>query len=284
MLLRRPDPSLYHRDPNAHRAPVQLRYLGTAGFVIEGLGHTLVLDPFVTRPSLWTTLARPLVPDEALIRRLIPRADDVLIGHAHHDHVLDGPSVCLQTGARFLGSPAACHVARAAGVPEAQIRPTQGREDIAAGPATLRALPSLHGKIYGRVPLPGDITAPPAWPPRYRALRHGLVLNWHITLGGLKIVHIDSADFLDAELEGLEADVLCLCAIGRQSRPKYVETAARLLRPKVIVACHWDWFFDPYGQPMRLLPGVDLEGFSREITAVGAQPIILDQDGVLGLG
>ena len=33
------------------------------------------------------------------------RADDVLVGHAHMDHVLDAPSLCMRTGARLIGSP-----------------------------------------------------------------------------------------------------------------------------------------------------------------------------------
>ena len=62
--------------------------------------HTVVLDPYVSRPGLLATGLRPLRPDAELIRRVIPRADDVLVGHAHHDHVLDAPELCRQTGAR----------------------------------------------------------------------------------------------------------------------------------------------------------------------------------------
>ena len=65
----------------------------------------MVLDPFVTRHPLGHLLAnKPLPSDPALVRRLIPRADDVLIGHAHFDHILDGPVLCQQTGARLVGS------------------------------------------------------------------------------------------------------------------------------------------------------------------------------------
>jgi L-ascorbate metabolism protein UlaG (beta-lactamase superfamily) len=284
MLLKSVPDSLYYRAPVSDDADVRLRYLGTAGFVVEGAGRTLVIDPFVSRPSLRKTVFEPLAPDEELIARTIPRADDVIIGHAHHDHVLDAPCLCRQTGARFIGSPDACNVARAAGLDAAQILETRGGEAIASGTATLRGLPSEHGRVYfNRVSLPGDITEPPPWPARVTDLRHGLVLNWHIDIAGVQIVHIDTAEFFAHELEGLRADVLCLCAIGRKYRPDYVVEAISLLQPKVVVACHWDWFFTPFGADPKCLPGVDLPGFVDEIVRAGAQAVVLPFDGELGV-
>lgn len=283
MFLRRLDPRLL-RTPAAPvgQATVSIRYLGTAGFVVEGAQRTLVLDPFLTRPGLLATGLRPLRPDGDRLRRYLPRADDVLVGHAHHDHALDAPLLCQQTGARLIGSPDVANIGRAAGLPDAQIIETQGRETIACGAATVYGAPSRHGRVYlGRVTLPGHIPAPPPWPPRLRDLRHGLVLNWLLEIDGVRIFHIDSADFISEELEGLSADVLCLCAIGRRYRPRYVAEAVARLRPRYVIACHWDWFFAPYEAPPRLLPGVDLAGFISEIEETGAEPVVLPFEGRL---
>ena len=161
-MLRRIDPSLYQQPADPADPTVTLRYLGTAGFTLASAQRTIVIDPFVTRPGLLRTGLRRLVPDAEKIAQIIPHADDVIVGHAHHDHVLDSPQLCLQTGARFIGSPSACNVARAAGLPEAQIRATEGRERIACGSASVYGAPSRHGRVYfGRVTLPGVITAPP---------------------------------------------------------------------------------------------------------------------------
>jgi len=276
--------SIYDAEGLPPEPDLHIRYLGTAGFVFTGGQRTIVVDPFVSRPGLRATALGPMVPDEALISELIPRADDVLIGHAHYDHVLDGPTLCHQTGARLIGSPATMQVGRAAGLPEAQLLETRGRERILCGDAVVQGLPSAHGRVYfNRVTLPGDITTPPSWPPRLRELRHGLVLNWWLEMAGIRVVHIDSAEFFTEELAGLEADVVCLCAIGRRYRPRYVEECVELLRPKLIIPCHWDLFMTPWGTEPALLPGVDLPGFIEEIEATGVQARVPRMGGELGL-
>jgi L-ascorbate metabolism protein UlaG (beta-lactamase superfamily) len=259
---------------------LEMTYLGTAGFVLTDKQHTVVLDPYVSRPGI-TDLLRPLVPNAELIRQTIPKANDVLIGHAHYDHILDAPDLCKQTGARLIGSDAAVQVGRAAGLPEKQLLATQGREDIASGQWTVRGLPSTHGKVFGRIPFPGDITELPAWPPRMSALKHGLVLNWLVDTGKLKIVHIDSADFINEELEGQQADIVCLCAIGRRYRPNYVKDVVRLLKPKWIVPCHWDTMMTPFHSEPDLIPTVDLPGFLREIREAGCEPLLVPLQGQL---
>ena len=270
------DPALYHREEPRADAAIRIRYFGTAGFEISTPNHTIVLDPYVSRPGGRQTLLRRLVPDAALIRKHFSRADDVLIGHSHHDHVLDAPELCRQTGARFIGSLDACNVARAAGLGEAQLRQTEGREDIGSGPGVVRGLPSRHGRVYfNRVALAGNIDSPPPWPPRYSELKHGLVLNWYVEIGGVRVVHVDSAEILEKELRGVECDVLCLCAIGRKYRPYYATDAIRLLKPRVVMPCHWDLFTTPLEDEPFLLPEVDIPGFLSEIRRAGAEPVLL---------
>lgn len=253
---------------------IEITYLGTAGFIIKGEHRTVVLDPYVSRPNLRKTLTARLHPDTELIRNLIPHADDVLVGHAHYDHILDAPDLCKQTGARLIGSSSTIMVGRAAGLPPQQLLATNGREDIRSGAWTVRGLPSRHGKVFGRIPMPGDITMTPAWPPRMADLKHGLVLNWVVDTGRLRIVHIDSADFINEELEGQRADIVCLCAIGRKYRADYVKDVVRLLQPRWIIPCHWDTMMTPIHADPDLIPTVDLPGFIKEIIAAGVEPLL----------
>lgn len=276
-LLKQPAKKWFnHQQAITEQPSFEIQYLGTAGFVIKNDQRTVVLDPFITRPSLYTTLSKPLVSNVPLIKKIIPYADDVLIGHAHYDHILDAPALCQCTGARLIGSSATMMVGRAAGLPEAQLVETDGQEDIQSGAWTVRGLPSIHGKaMFGKVPLPGDMTSPPEWPARFYKLKHGLVLNWWLDTGKHKIVHIDSADFIESELQGMQADIVCLCAIGRHYRPNYVKDVVRLLKPKWIIPCHWDTMITPIDGTPDLLPGVDLPGFVQEIKDAGCDAVVL---------
>lgn len=273
-------------DPDA---PVSISWHGTACYTIRTPGRTLVFDPFVTRPGLRTSLFDTLVPDEALIRQTFPRAHDVIIGHSHHDHILDAPCLCQQTRARLIGSPSTRQVGLAGGVPDEQIVVTEGNEDLACGPTiTLRGVPSEHGKIWpGRIPLPGTIDSTPPWPPRMWDLKHGIVFNWHVTVRdaekSLRVMHIDSAQFFVDRLGDLQADVLLLCAVGRNYRPDYVEELVRVLNPSVILPCHWDHFMTPLSDGERRLPGVDLDGFVREIERHGIPAPLLGFGGTYGV-
>ena len=103
-------------------AGVRVRWLGTACFVVSTKSTTVVVDPFVSRPALRDVAFRRLVPDGVEVRRRFPaKVDAVVCGHAHYDHAMDAPTLALATGAKFVGSVTAAHLARASGVPEEQL-------------------------------------------------------------------------------------------------------------------------------------------------------------------
>ncbi len=270
-LLERGPPD-YWRQPS--QGTVRFTFLGTAGFVVAGPSRTFVLDPNITRPGIWQTIFGRLGPREDLVQRFVPEANEVLVGHSHHDHALDAPAVCRHTGARLLGSHATGHIARAYGLDMSQFVEVTPRSPVPCGQASATAYLSRHGKaLLGRVPLPGDILAPPPWPPRVFHLRHGPVYHWHIEIDGLRVLHVDSADFIDEQLA--EADVLLLCAVGRQYRQDYTRRLVERVKPRVVLPCHWDDFTLPLEAPPRQLPGVDVEGFVEEIRGCGAQAVVL---------
>ena len=253
----------------------RFRFLGTSGFTFAAADGTVaVVDPYLSRPGLFASAFTRRAPDEALLAREIPRADAVFCGHSHHDHALDAPVVCKQTGAALVGSESTLNLGRAAGLPETQLLAADG--PIAIGGVRATPLPSRHGKaILGRVPLPGDIPAPPPWPPRLWEMRHGPVYLWHLDLGDVSVLHVDSADWRDETLDGVTADVLCLCAVGREYRQDYTRGIIARVRPRVVLPCHWDDFTLPWGHPPRQLPGVRVDDFCDEIRAAGSTPVVL---------
>lgn len=80
-LLKTPDIAWSATSPAlANTENLTIKYLGTAGFILSDRNRTVVLDPFISRPTLWHTLTQPLLSDPILVQQYIPHADDVLIG------------------------------------------------------------------------------------------------------------------------------------------------------------------------------------------------------------
>jgi L-ascorbate metabolism protein UlaG (beta-lactamase superfamily) len=260
----------------------RLTWLGTAGFVIETPETTLLVDPFLTRPTL-PQLAKRLVPDSLAIARHIPqKVDAVLCGHSHYDHVADAPRIAKMTKAKLVGSPSTCAWGRAEGLPESQLVqiPPSGAI-VRFGDIEVRFVPSRHGRIaLGRVPFVGEVRETPRQPGRLWHYRMGGAFGLLIKTPGVTVYHNGSADLIDAELDGEHADVLLACLAGRKGTENYVARLVSALGPKLVIPTHHDAFFAPLERGLHLLPGIDVEGFVSEVyrRASGASVITPDYE------
>ncbi len=262
-------------------AAVSLRWLGAAAFEIEAAGAVLLVDPFVSRPPVSRLLPwRNIATDEAATARHFPRADLILVGHSHYDHLMDAPSIARRTGARLAGSPTTCNISESLGVEKGKLLvQSDPPEPFESGPFKVRFVPSLHGKaLLGRAPYPGRIETPPPAPRRAGDYPSGRVYGLRFEAGGVSFYHLGSADLVDEELEGFGADVLLVGLDGRFHTPNYVERLLRALKPKVVVPCHYDWFFRPLERGLRLLPRIGMEEFFGEIERHAPEARILMPD------
>lgn len=250
----------------ASPSALSIRWLGTAAHALTLDGRTLLLDPFVTRPG-FGALLRPLRSDANAVRRWTPEACAIVVGHSHYDHLLDTPAIALSTGATVIGSRSTARIARAAGIELDRIRavpPGAGLTET-IGPFEVRLVPSLHAKLlFGLAPpFPGEIEKP-----RGRLYLHqyrvGGAFGVLIRAGGVTLYHNGSADLIDANLDGERADVLLVGLAGRGWTKDYLPRLVRALRPRVIVPTHYDAFFWPLDDGLRLLPRIDMEGFVAE--------------------
>lgn len=255
---------------------MRVTWLGCAAFAVEAGGKRLLLDPFATRCALHRAVLRPLEPDRSRIDHWIPRADYVICGHAHYDHALDAPAIARRDGAVLVGSPTLCHIARAAGVPEAQLRevPPDGLH-LRLGPFEVRLVPAVHGRwALGRMLFAGCLSEEPRLPMRVAGWVDGGVFGVHVQAADATLYHLGSAGIVDGALEGLHADAVLACLAGRRFTPAYLERLVEALRPRLVVASHFDDFFRPLGRPLRHLPGTGVDAFAREVVALGAAPLV----------
>lgn len=135
---------------------IHLDWLGCATFRLT-LGETVVfLDSYMERVPAAAKVG--LTPAE------VERADFVLVGHAHFDHIAGTEVIAKNTGANVIGSFESCRVLRDQHVPAGQLFPSQGGERHRLAPGvTVRVLPSLHsctwttGALSAMEPATGDL-------------------------------------------------------------------------------------------------------------------------------
>ena len=100
------------------------------------------------------------------------------------------------------------------------------------------------------------------------AYKCGAVYGIRIEVAGTSLYHQGSADLLDAELGHEPVDVFLAGVTGRQVTPRYWERILPKLDPRVLVPTHYDDFFAPLGNELKLVRKVDLEAVPDEVRAV----------------
>ncbi len=103
----------------AHPRTLAIRWIGYANFELVYNGQVLLLDAAFDRGSIFPPLGLA-VPD-------IRRADAILIGHGHADHMSDAAAVAARTKAIVVGAPVTAEKLRTQSVDPGQIRSVTGR-------------------------------------------------------------------------------------------------------------------------------------------------------------
>ncbi len=250
--------------------PVTLTYLGVAGWSLTDGLHTVVVDPYFSRPALDGGV--PVIPDEDAIARHSPaRADLVLVGHSHVDHVLDAPGVAARSGAQLVGSVSTAHYGRACGLPADRIIPVKGGEDYAFDGFSVRVIPGLHSAlddkhVYGADDL---IAADVVLPMPFADFGEGGTLDYLVRLGGHEVLFIGSANYIERELAGLRPDVAVVATGLRDEVHDYAgRLMAALGAPPLVLTSHFDAWRAPLGEPLSATTRADLAAFQAEIRAV----------------
>lgn len=252
--------SLPAHTPSDARAPIVLTYLGVAGWQLDAGPTTILVDPYYSRPA---DLDGPLAPDPAAIAARAPaRADLIVVGHSHVDHVLDAPAVANATGALLVGSDSTARLARASGVPADRVLAIHGGEDIARDGWSVRVVPSLHSKLDDDS-LGGEIAADPQLPLRFGDYAEGGTFAYLVEVAGHQVLFLGTANFIEPELTGLRPDVAVIATGLRERVDDYTcRLMTALGRPPLVYANHFD---DWHGPPVDAPIDEDLQAFVAEV-------------------
>jgi hypothetical protein len=118
-----------------------LRWLGTSNYELAYHGKIVIMDTYYERPARTASLGFKV--DQ------VRKADVILVGHAHSDHISDVAPVAAQTRAPVVGSAITTAQAIALGVPKAQTITVSGtgNESLRYGDITIRPTHIIHSTI-----------------------------------------------------------------------------------------------------------------------------------------
>ena len=240
---------------------VQATYFGTSTVYLHDGATSVLIDGFLSRPSLPRVLFTRIGPDarriDAGLRRSnVDRVDALFVAHSHYDHALDAPTIAQRFNAPLYGSASTLNLGRGADLPEMQLHLIEQGSIIEVGAFTVRVFETPHspGDTF-----PGTIDEPLRLPARASALRTGACFSFHIAHPDGSMVIVPSANFTPGTFEGLSADVayLGIGALGRQKpefQRAYWRETVEVTAARLIIPVHWDHFGRDLSRPLRPLP------------------------------
>jgi L-ascorbate metabolism protein UlaG (beta-lactamase superfamily) len=266
---------------------VRVTWMGTAGLYVTDGETDFFIDPFVSRYGLLKVLSGFLLPpkthiiQEWLNRMGCHHADAVIVSHSHYDHALDAPFFAQKTGALLIGSDSTAWIGQGAGLAKNQIKIVRPGDRVSLGKFEIIFIKSQHSKaLFGRVPWPGDITAPLIPPAAASDYRLGDIFSLLVTHPTGSFVHLGSAGYIEGMFDNLSAHTIFLCIAGRGDTRELLGSTALAVKAKQIIPIHFDNFFSPLNDEMSVLWGARLSEFYK--TAALVAPDIFIQPASLG--
>lgn len=249
---------------------LELQWLGTAGFRLSYAGHTLLVDPYFTRPGLGSVFSPRALPSHFDPQAVsLPPVDAILVGHTHFDHALDVPPLAKRHSCKAYGSSSLDRLMRLYSLGELAVEVETGRT-YEIGPFEVVFVPSQHSKLLlgMKVPAAGELTCDSLDALNGSAYRCGQVYGIHISVAGRTFYHQGSANLIDEAITHRGVDYF-LCGIsGRGFTDRYLDRILTRLEPRIVIPTHYDNFFAPLDEEIGFLKNVDVGGFVDEVGEV----------------
>jgi L-ascorbate metabolism protein UlaG (beta-lactamase superfamily) len=246
---------------NPHTLAV--RWTGFSNFELAYRDKIILLDAFIDRGSNYPALGFAAAD--------VKRADVIVIGHGHFDHMSDAASIALRTGALVVGAPVTTEKLAGQSVPPAQIRTVMGKgeEVLQFEGFTIEPILARHGQpdhhitevmegaldAIGPKPTPAQQAEEKAIRERGtsdpRVIREGTIA-YLITLDdGFRIMYRDSGGHVTDQEKSVMQRVggvdLALVAVSADFLPSLTTAQAlehmQLYKPDVYIPAHHDAAF-----------------------------------------
>lgn len=254
-------------------AGLEVEWLGVSGYRLTHEGHTLFVDPYLSRVPFRDLLRRRrALPDPAALDRFVRAPGEtvgVLVGHTHFDHAVDAPALARRLDCKAYGSASLVNLMALHGMPEraVEVEPYRVYE---LGPFEVSFTPSVHSKLLLglAVPYDGELTCEHLDSLSPAAYRCGQVWGITIAVAGVRFYHQGSANLVDEAVRERGVDVFLAGVAGRSFTDRYWQRILTRLEPRAVVPTHYDNFFRPLGQQLEFVTAAELAQLPEEIGAV----------------
>lgn len=245
---------------------LRVTFFGTTTLLFDDGKDQILFDAHFTRPSLVKYICGiKASTDTALCDKLIQlhhidRLRAIFISHTHHDHVMDAPYMANQCNAEIYGSPSAKNVALGGGVSEDRIHVFEHGSEYNLGAYRIRMIKSLHSKptiLNNDLGIP--IEEPLVQPASLRAYKEGGSYDFYVEHGDKKILIRPSFNYIEGQLDGIQAETLFLGVAGlakadRDMEDTFFAETVKKVGAGLVIPVHWDNFFSPLDQPIKGMP------------------------------
>jgi L-ascorbate metabolism protein UlaG (beta-lactamase superfamily) len=169
----------------------RLDWYGCATFRLTIDKLVIFLDAYIDRV--------PSAPGPGLRADDIDRADWIVVGHSHFDHLWGAERIAKRTGATIIGTHETVRIMEKEGVPLTQLMAVGGGERIRLSPdVTVTVYPSLHSCVWtskGGMHQPDEVCLGDLGVTHQeRMARFQELLEWLASLGPEALAHLRASD------------------------------------------------------------------------------------------
>jgi hypothetical protein len=279
---------------------VRFVHLGSGGWIIERGDDQVLAAPLFSNPSLLRTGLRSIRSDTALVDRYMSRYDvtgatEILVGHAHYDHLMDVPRVARShaPNARIVGNTTVKNTLGTwSGVGDrvdvvneiAGDQHTVGEWLRYGDGVPIMGLRSKHAAHFDGYTLyrgtrDRPLTSEPRWVTEWLEGRSHAYLVDFLDPDGSVAFRVSYQDAVspapagfapEALIEQHPVDVAIFVPATFDQVDWHPEAFVENLRPEHVLLGHWEDFFVPIDAPTTSVLLTDLGHFERRLAALRA--------------
>lgn len=242
-------------------------FLGVSSILFSDGKNSILIDGFVSRPSLSNLLFTKIESNEKQVYKTIDKLglkklDAIIPLHSHHDHAMDAPYFAKKLDAKIIGSSSTLNIARTYQIKETNLEKIDKKTTFIFGEFEVTIIPSRHttmspflGFLVG---LGKSIEKPISKASYFTSYKEGGTYSAFIKHKKNRIFVNGSTNYLP-NLSEYRANIVFfgIAELGEKDdlfRKNYYETVVKNLEPKRVIPIHWDDFTKSLDEPISPLP------------------------------